>query len=173
MADSISHPVEDGMDEDEALRYAIALSLQDQEHQSTADTTEASPSGSKGVSFGSLALDRKKMEEERLQRLAKRRRSNSDGDVVEVPPPKRKIPPELSSAARAVPYPSGTVKRTWARGYPRTSEDIRIEEVLQKDHLQLALLSSFQWDEEWMLSKINLNKTKLLLAAFATDESQV
>ncbi|KAM0428220.1 hypothetical protein ACHAPT_007121 [Fusarium lateritium] len=182
------------MDEDEALRYAIALSLQEQENQdqqtsqvppASASTNRRNGTGSGGASFGLLSLDRKKMEQERLQRLAKRRRSpldedddDDDDDVVEVPPPKRKTPVEPSrslpgpSSPSLPPFPGGVVKRTWARGYPRTSEDIKIEEVFQKDRLELAVLSSYQWDDEWLLSKIDLKRTKLLLVAYAADESQ-
>lgn len=173
-------------DDDEALRYAIALSLQD--HESSATPAKSSkPVGSPkrdapqvpGAS-GVLALDRRKMEEERLQRLAKRRRpASDDDDVVEVPPPKRKFPPALkahgseTAMANTVPFPHGVVKRTWARSFPRSGDDIKIEEVLQKDKLQLAVLSSFQWDDEWILSKLDISKTKLLLVAFATDDAQV
>lgn len=184
------------MDEDEALRYAIALSLQEQENQdqqtsshvppasaSSASSSRRNGTGSGGASFGLLSLDRKKMEQERLQRLAKRRRSpldEDDDDVVEVPPPKRKTPVEPSRSlpgpsppSSSPPFPGGVVKRTWARGYPRTPEDIKIEEVFQKDRLELAVLSSYQWDDEWLLSKIDLRRTKLLLVAYAADESQV
>ncbi|EEU39179.1 uncharacterized protein NECHADRAFT_94592 [Fusarium vanettenii 77-13-4] len=182
------------MDEDEALRYAIALSLQEQENQdqqtspqvppasaSSASSSRRNGTGSGGASFGLLSLDRKKMEQERLQRLAKRRRSpldEDDDDVVEVPPPKRRTPVEPSRSLpgpwspSSPPFPGGVVKRTWARGYPRTSEDIKIEEVFQKDRLELAVLSSYQWDDEWLLSKIDLRRTKLLLVASAADESQ-
>ncbi|KAL7806460.1 phospholipase D/nuclease [Trichoderma gracile] len=149
------------------------------------------------------ALDRRAMEQERLERLAKRKGSSdankeddidSDGDVVEIPPPKRQATASTlaaksteskptasiqrpASASLAVPqsslpYPNGTVKRTWARGCARTGDDITVEEVFQKDHLELALLSSFQWDEEWMLSKLDISRTKLLLLAFAKDEAQ-
>ncbi|KAK1236843.1 hypothetical protein MKX07_005962 [Trichoderma sp. CBMAI-0711] len=142
------------------------------------------------------------LEQQRQERVAKRQRpstankddENSDDDVVEIPPPKRQAtastsaakgteskptasvpaPASASSAApqSSLPYPNGTVKRTWARGCARTGDDITIEEVFQKEHLELALLSSFQWDEEWMLSKLDISRTKLLLLAFAKDEAQ-
>ncbi|KAG4288277.1 hypothetical protein FPRO06_05929 [Fusarium proliferatum] len=194
MAGSREDPVELGsdMDEDEALRYAIALSLQEQEGQgdqssqipsASTSTSHRNGTGSGGASLGLLSLDRKKMEEERLQRLAKRRRSPEDErSVDEVPPAKRMTPSETSRPVTApatahvlpsfVPYPKGAIKRTWAKGYPRTSDDIKIEEVFQKDKLELALLSSYQWDDEWLMSKIDPRKTKLLLLAFADSEAQ-
>ncbi|TXC01140.1 hypothetical protein FocTR4_00009116 [Fusarium oxysporum f. sp. cubense] len=195
MAGSREDPVELGsdMDEDEALRYAIALSLQEQEEQgdqssqipsASTSTSHRKGTGSGGASLGLLSLDRKKMEEERLQRLAKRRRSPEDErSVDEVPPAKRMTPSEPSRTVTAtatahvlpsfVPYPKGAIKRTWAKGYPRTSDDIKIEEVFQKDKLELALLSSYQWDDEWLMSKIDPRKTKLLLLAFADSEAQM
>ncbi|KAF5248333.1 hypothetical protein FANTH_5962 [Fusarium anthophilum] len=194
MAGSREDPVELGsdMDEHEALRYAIALSLQEQEEQgdqssqipsASTSTSHRNGTGSGGASLGLLSLDRKKMEEERLQRLAKRRRSPEDErSVGEVPPAKKMTPSEPSRPVTAtatahvlpslVPYPKGAIKRTWAKGYPRTSDDIKIEEVFQKDKLELALLSSYQWDDEWLMSKIDPRKTKLLLLAFADSEAQ-
>ncbi|KAF5544348.1 Tyrosyl-DNA phosphodiesterase 1 [Fusarium napiforme] len=197
MAGSREDPVELGsdMDEDDALRYAIALSLQEQEEQeeqgdqssqipsASTSTSHRNGTGSGGASLGLLSLDRKKMEEERLQRLAKRRRSPEDErSVDEVPPAKRMTPSEPSRPVTAtttahmlpsfVPYPKGAIKRTWAKGYPRASDDIKIEEVFQKDKLELALLSSYQWDDEWLMSKIDPRKTKLLLLAFADSEAQ-
>ncbi|EHK17742.1 uncharacterized protein TRIVIDRAFT_82987 [Trichoderma virens Gv29-8] len=143
-------------------------------------------------------LDRKAMEQERLNRLAKRQRPPSDDDdddVVEIPPPKKQamtapepkskttselkkstsVPMSISSSASSslpLQYPNGTVKRTWSRGCARTGEEITIEEVFQKDQLELAVLSSFQWDEEWMMSKLDIRRTKILLLAFAKDEAQ-
>jgi hypothetical protein len=170
-------------DDDEALRYAIALSLRDQQQLQPDGTSRGNDNRGTGpemppkqgqTTFGSFQLNRKKMEEERLQRLAKRRRSDSDDDVVEVPPPKKSVHVKAPLTPNTkVPYPTGTVKRTWSRGYPRTSDDIKIEEIFQKDQLLLAVLSSFQWDEEWMISKLDLSKTKVLLMAFAADDAQV
>ncbi|KFZ20192.1 hypothetical protein V502_03291 [Pseudogymnoascus sp. VKM F-4520 (FW-2644)] len=75
--------------------------------------------------------------------------------------------------ARGIQYPHGVVKQTWAFGFPR-SGDIKIEEVLQKTDLDLAVLSSFQWDQEWILSKLNMARTKLILVAQAVrgDEQE-
>lgn len=171
-------------DDDEALRVAIAMSLQDQPSPATrASATNKSPAPQRPpqseTSFSLLSLDRRGMEEERLARMARKRaRSPSDDDVVEVPPPRKKSMPaprrlDETCTDSTLPYPNGTVKRTWVRGYPRTGDDIKIEEVLQKDKLLLAILSSYQWNDEWILSKVDVAKTKLLLAAFASDDRQV
>ncbi|EQL01599.1 ubiquitin interaction domain-containing protein [Ophiocordyceps sinensis CO18] len=170
-------------DDDEALRVAIAMSLQDQPSPATrASATNKSPAPQRPpqseTSFSLLSLDRRGMEEERLARMARKRaRSPSDDDVVEVPPPRKKSMPaprrlDETCTDSTLPYPNGTVKRTWVRGYPRTGDDIKIEEVLQKDKLLLAILSSYQWNDEWILSKVDVAKTKLLLAAFASDDRQ-
>lgn len=173
---------EDESGEDRDLRYAIALSLQDQrqsERNSATDGTQASASPERpqcNTGFGFLSLDRKKMEQERLARAAKRNFSSvDDADVCEVPPPKKRqiLSPTSLPAEASVPYPNGVVKRTWVRGYARSDDDIKIEEVLQKESLMLALVSSFQWDEPWLMSKIDIPRTKLLLVAFAASESQV
>ncbi|KAK3692774.1 tyrosyl-DNA phosphodiesterase-domain-containing protein [Podospora appendiculata] len=77
-----------------------------------------------------------------------------------------------SAAASSLPFPKGAVKKTWAAGQPRLGDDIKIEEVLQKDRLELAIISSFQWDDEWMMSKLDIRRTKVILVAFATGEAQ-
>ncbi|KAL8965412.1 MAG: hypothetical protein Q9197_006524, partial [Variospora fuerteventurae] len=134
------------------------------------------------VSTGMLGLDRKAMEQERLAR--KRKASIS-------PPPPRKVARYNDSASKvstsvsaaekvlpnkqstshalpsldypsSLPFPNGTVKKTWLFGYPRQGEDIKIEEILQKNNLTLAVLSSFQWDVEWLLRKLNTKTTQLV-----------
>lgn len=70
-------------------------------------------------------------------------------------------------------FPKGVVKKTWVRGQPRLGDDIRLEEVLQKDDLELALISSFQWDQDWMLDKFDLRKTRLVLVSTGGDEAEV
>ncbi|KAK9240946.1 tyrosyl-DNA phosphodiesterase-domain-containing protein [Lipomyces kononenkoae] len=62
-----------------------------------------------------------------------------------------------------LPYPRGVVKKTAVNGYPKNGEDITIEEVLQPAKLRTAVLSAFQWDYEWILDKIFLGRTQLVL----------
>ncbi|KAK3322337.1 tyrosyl-DNA phosphodiesterase-domain-containing protein [Apodospora peruviana] len=69
-------------------------------------------------------------------------------------------------------YPRGVVKKTWALGQPRLGDDIKIEEVLQRSKLELAVLSSFQWDGGWLVSKLDLARTRVILVAYAADEAQ-
>ncbi|KAL7627110.1 hypothetical protein AAE478_003886 [Parahypoxylon ruwenzoriense] len=207
-------------DEDAALRYAIALSLQETGNNSSknpielssdeddddldkgpkyppinkgsddlpiqgsskdapprdASVTAQQPTPTAPGGFAALGLDRKKMEEERLARLQKRKAPESEADGQgRRQRPKLDAGPQVSLAAegspRNLPFPKGIVKKTWAFGYPR-EDDIKIEEVLQKNELELAVLSSFQWDEEWMLSKIDITKTKIICIAFASNEAQ-
>lgn len=67
----------------------------------------------------------------------------------------------LSSKAQAealnlsgIQYPDGTAKKTWAFGYDRKGDDIKIEEVLQSSDLELAVLSSFQIDADCRSSNV-------------------
>ncbi|KAF9869206.1 ubiquitin interaction domain-containing protein [Colletotrichum karsti] len=182
---------------DPDLALAIALSLQ--EENITGDAAvESSPvaakdnigkSASAGAAFGYLALDRKTMEEERLARLKKRSAAQaglnekpqnpklrrSEDDILGVSdingPGPSKTPNQIRETAK-LPFSKGAFKRTWAYGYPRTGEDIKIEEILQKDKLQLAVLSSFQWDEEWLLSKMDCARTKMILVAYAANDAE-
>ncbi|KAI8958076.1 phospholipase D/nuclease [Daldinia sp. FL1419] len=125
--------------------------------------------------FAALRLDRKKMEEERLARLGKRKAPDFEPEV-QGRKQRQKLDTEsvvspTNKDNSHLPYPKGIVKKTWAKGFSR-KDDIKIEEVLQKDELELAVISSFQWDEAWMLSKINYRKTKIVCIAFASNESQ-
>lgn len=231
-----------GDDEDEALRIAIAMSLgQDltQAEQDAIDLTQdespptlsvstlspipdaqpgqedarPAPPVSGPSSSWAFGMDRKKMEEDRLARLKKRKaqelgeteaseQSQRQKRTYETAP----SPPSVLSAAPSIPasralpivvregvapiptpnpaaaksnhrsslaFPRGVVKKTWAYGQPRLGDDIKIEEVLQKDRLELAVLSSFQWDEDWLMSKIDIRRTKMVLIAFASNEAQV
>ncbi|KAK4123681.1 phospholipase D/nuclease [Parathielavia appendiculata] len=148
--------------------------------------------------FTSIGLDRKRMEEERLARLSKRKASQLDDDQASarpiqrprttpassVPPtaafpekekptaPEATLPGATTPARTRLPFPHGVVKKTWAFGQPRQGDDIKIEEVLQKRQLLLAVLSSFQWDYDWLESKIDLGRTRLILIAFAADAAE-
>ena len=172
---------------------------------SSSNNPPAPPPPPETPTLSALGLDRRKMEEERLARLSKRKASQLAGDVPPPPRPTQRPktdhappppsaatslakkqkeqpaePPTSPSSSSApaprsthLPFPQGVVKKTWAYGQPRQGDDIKIEEVLQKQQLELAVLSSFQWDEEWLLAKVDLARTKLILVAFASGEAQV
>ena len=76
---------------------------------------------------------------------------------------------QMNLLAPGIHFPDGAVRKTWAYGCPR-QDDIKIEEVLQKDDLELAVLSAYQWDDEWILRKINLRKTKVICVVQAETE---
>ncbi|KAI9872499.1 MAG: hypothetical protein M1830_001548, partial [Pleopsidium flavum] len=199
-------------DDDEQLKEAIALSLQDQSFSlregtpapssaapgSVIDLTHSPPDGAgtytqhiryagtsavttsvhtdQPKSSSILGLDRKEMEE---QRLARKRKA-----PISPPPARRERPlngkkvkvmnvssrPSSQSEEGGMQYPSGVVKKTWAFGYAREG-DIKIEEVLQKTDLQLAVLSAFQWDVEWLLRKIALDETKMIFVMQAKEDA--
>lgn len=180
------------------------------------------PSGGGGISGLLGGLDRKKMEEERLARLKKRKASELTGGAEEEEkyrgkgqkggptpisglshssvyqrqaldwPPSARFGSPASSSGQAssrptnprienghvstgnssLPFPRGVVKKTWSRSQPRLGDDIKIEEVFQKDRLKLAVLSSFQWDDDWLISKLDMTRTRVILVAYAADDAQ-
>ncbi|KIM95009.1 hypothetical protein OIDMADRAFT_134826 [Oidiodendron maius Zn] len=67
-----------------------------------------------------------------------------------------------------VQFPDGVVKKTWVYDCHR-QDDIKIEEVLQKDDLELAVLSSFQIDPDWVASKLHPT-TKVVFVLQARTE---
>ena len=176
----------------ETAREAISLdsdSETEKEPAGTASLTEAMERPTLRAEMGLLGLDRKQMEQERL---ARKRKASSDS-----PPPPRKTgakgrPPAIlptqetttavlpaaalpivtsASSGKGPVFLEGTVKKTWAFGHERKGDDIKLEEVLQKHDLCLAVLSSFQWDIDWLLAKINTINTHLTLVMQAKDQS--
>jgi len=55
-------------------------------------------------------------------------------------------------------YPTGVVKKTWLENQNNGSDTIQIEGVLQKETLVTTLLSSFQWDYEWIMGHLPLHR---------------
>ena len=150
-----------------------------------------------GSSLGLLGLNRKAMEAERLARKRKAE-ATVPSENAEIEPGSKspntkrqriteesnKIPKNqmllstMPSIINPLPprqshpkYLTGAVKKTWSFGHSR-SKDIKIEEVLEKSDLQLAVLSAFQWDIAWIFDKLSLSKTKLYLVMQAKEESQ-
>jgi hypothetical protein len=66
-------------------------------------------------------------------------------------------------------FPHGVVKKTWSARYERKN-DIKIEEVLDKDQLKTAVFSSFMWDIDWLLSKVDSTRTNMCLIMEAKDD---
>jgi hypothetical protein len=73
--------------------------------------------------------------------------------------------------APGIQYPDGVVKRTWVKGFPR-EDDIKIEDVFQKDDLELAVLSSFQVDPDWVADKL-IEGTRVVWVLQAKDDDEV
>ncbi|KAF1962073.1 tyrosyl-DNA phosphodiesterase domain-containing protein [Byssothecium circinans] len=149
---------------DEDMRRALALSLGEPQGKTTHGASAQTQSGSSSSTetskpSGILGLDRKAMEQERLERLGKRKRSVSPerpSKQVVQSDPKHESKKHMStyhriaSASTGLEYPNGVVKRTWANKHPR-SNDITIDEVLQASSLNIAILSAFQWDNPWLM----------------------
>ncbi|CAI7621569.1 hypothetical protein N7533_013138 [Penicillium manginii] len=87
----------------------------------------------------------------------------------------RSAPPTVNfqlPSREGIQWPAGIVKKTRLANSQRKHDDISIEEVLQKDDLELAVLSSFLWDMEWILGKLNTKKTRVLLVVHAPNEER-
>ncbi|GAB1730215.1 hypothetical protein NU195Hw_g3597t1 [Hortaea werneckii] len=84
-------------------------------------------------------------------------------------------PPSKPAPPGSLQYPHGVVKKTWAFGHPRHN-DIKLEEVLEPQTLRTAVLSAFQWDTDWVLSKLKTplkgGKTKCVFIMQAKQESE-
>ncbi|KAJ5600303.1 tyrosyl-DNA phosphodiesterase-domain-containing protein [Penicillium hetheringtonii] len=81
----------------------------------------------------------------------------------------------IQPAARSkegIQWPSGTVKKTRLSKSPRKPDDVSLEEVLQSNDLELAVMSSFLWDMEWVLRKLDTKKTRILFVVHAPNEER-
>ncbi|KAF2720407.1 phospholipase D/nuclease [Polychaeton citri CBS 116435] len=216
--------------EDEDLKRAIALSLQDQGNN--AKSTTADPM-SEAMTSSSNKIDLKALHEMRMARSAagrKRERSISppalgsrksakvEESSVSLPSgamlrsftttvkqeqaarkpavanaasshmaSRKTVIQKTSTELPALPknastsekrgtliYPDGVVKRTWAFGHARTMNDIKLEEVLESNTLSTAVISAYQWDPEWILSKLQIpprgGRTKCIFIMQAADQ---
>lgn len=165
-------------DDDENLRRAIQLSLQEVDRKSHRDRTTvelsnvakavpstshqskllaqsdtAAPTASVGP-LNFIGLDRKAMEQERLLRLGKRKRERSPDQPAKHLMHTSATEPSISSSipdgspkTEIIQYPMGTIKRTFAIRSPRAN-DITVDEVLQAESINIAVISSFMWDAE-------------------------
>ena len=141
------------------------------------ETLTTEPTAATTKPYSLAGMDRKAMEQERLARLGKRKRSASPARpskvIVKTP-----SEPHTSADASAtvgsnttagLQFTRGVLRRTWAHKHPR-SNDIKVEEVFQASDLKLAIMSSFQWDTKWVLSKVNPNKIKQVWFMSAKEE---
>lgn len=185
-------------DEDEALRRAIALSMQDIARPSKTTTAVGQqPSASttvpsaeltqqaaktitssmpKSSSSSAFTMDRKAMEAERLARLQERKRKRMPSphrpakqqSKAPAPPMTEESAQPQSQVDAVIQYPQGVIKRTFATKFPRT-DDITIDELLQAPTINIAVLSSFQWDAEWLSRKLSHTKVKQYWVMNARD----
>ncbi|KAA8573113.1 hypothetical protein EYC84_003635 [Monilinia fructicola] len=80
------------------------------------------------------------------------------------------VKPGGDVSGAGIQFPHGVVKKTWADGFPR-EDDIKIEEVLQHSTLQHAVLSAFQVEPDWVISKL-LRTTKVIWVLQAKTEAE-
>ncbi|CAG8386813.1 unnamed protein product [Penicillium salamii] len=67
-------------------------------------------------------------------------------------------------------WPLGAIKKTHIAGFPRVGTEITIEEVIQRDDLQVAVFSGFMWEMEWFFKKLNTASTRFVLMMQANDQ---
>lgn len=181
MSSPIDLTQSDGEDED--LKRAIALSLEETRSVDfPAKPFEIGPPepAKPTNAIGSMGIDRKQMEQERLARL-KRKRGQ---DPISPPPLRRtKSPPierstinilqattETSTRKPSNPslqYPNGIVLRTWSSSYPDSPRSISFSSLVDAKNLQSALLSSYIWDFDWLFQQFETQRTKFLLVMHA------
>lgn len=139
---------------------------------------------------GIFGLNRKTMEQERLARVAARKRERP------ISPPPRKRPkiegseapntspdgtdasastrpnitkPKLSSPELRFPY--GVIRKTWAAYHPPDERTIRIEDIIDKENVRTAVLSTFIMNPDWILpGKFDLKRTKFYMILHAQND---
>jgi hypothetical protein len=166
--------VEDTVREGKRAYLEMSISGSDtaSEEDEEAVKTEAEQAPPKPAPTGSSilgGLNRAEMERERLERLKRAGRQQVSAE----PPPKRpkmdNIDYNKSAPAPSVPshtsiqYLEGTIKWTFARGFPVEGHHITIEEVLQKGTLKAAVLFAFQ---------VSSRTPRLIQDRFSMDSTQ-
>ncbi|KAJ4370279.1 hypothetical protein N0V86_009016 [Didymella sp. IMI 355093] len=132
--------------------------------QAAKSTIDSTPKPSSSTWF---AMDRKAMEAERLARLEDRKRKRSSSPIWPSKQTTKTPAPALmknGTVFQPLPdleltYPRGTIKRTFATKFSRT-DDITVDELLQASAIKIAVISSFQWDAEWLSRKLSHTKIK-------------
>ena len=69
-------------------------------------------------------------------------------------------------------YPEGRLFQTWAFRQPRSGNEIKIEEVLERRTLTTALLSAFQIEYEWIFTKLDTKRTQFQFVLHDKDAGQ-
>jgi Tyrosyl-DNA phosphodiesterase len=77
-----------------------------------------------------------------------------------------------STATQSLQFPQGTIRRTFSAFHPRDN-DIKIEEVLLKDQLKIGVFSSFMWDMDWLISKLNVRDSRFWMAMMAPTSGNI
>ncbi|KAI7263357.1 phospholipase D/nuclease [Hortaea werneckii] len=143
------------------------------------ETTFDLPSGAR-LNFLSTAINEQQASRKSASANLATDRHRSVPSAVKAEEGKESIKQESPSPSKPAPpgglqYPHGVVKKTWAFGHPRHN-DIKLEEVLEPQTLRTAVLSAFQWDTDWVLSKLKTplkgGKTKCVFIMQAKQESE-
>ena len=120
------------------------------------ETTTTLSSGARLTMFSSLVDQDQTHRKSPIANAANNSLKSAKLDVI-IKNESSKAPKET---AKMVPgdliYPSGVVKSTWAFGHERTGNEIKLEEVLEAPTLRIAVLSAYQWDTDWVLSKLKV-----------------
>lgn len=115
------------------------------------------PSGARIKSFSSLVNGEQKGRKSEIANTATQHLQNpTPPATIKGEPADDSMSTYSSSVPGSIQYPNGTVKKTWAFKFPRTGDDIKLEEVLEPQTLRTAVLSAFQWNTDWVLSKLKI-----------------
>ena len=172
-----------------AAREVISLDSDNEDSQNL-----NAAKGPVSTNLGILGLDRGKMETERLARKRKATSPVSEDIPERAARPVNTVATkamlssgtirssisalngmagsgdlQISGCASQLKYHTGKVFKTWVKGQSRNG-DVTLGEVLQPEALQLAVLSSFQWDVPWLFSHLR-PETKTTLIMQAKDDA--
>lgn len=117
------------------------------------ETTVSLPSGARLTSFSTIVNEDQRGRKSEIANTANQQMRQPRTDTTTKDESKEEsLTTQVSHSS--LTYPNGAVKRTWAFGFERTSNDIKLEEVLESRTLRTAVLSAFQWDVDWVLAKL-------------------
>lgn len=141
------------------------------------ETTVTLPSGARLNMFSTLVQEDQTSRKSDVANAATSRLQAQQPNLSVKQMPHRSVDSKSSVVppSNGLAYPNGVVKKTWAFGHERTGNEIKLEEVLEPLTLRTAVLSAFQWDTDWVLSKLRIppngGSTKCIFIMQAKDEA--
>ena len=119
--------------------------------------TVSFPSGARLTSFSTLVNNDQNGRKSEVANAANQRlKSPASNTAVKQEQQENEAINSAVNLQGSLKYTTGIVKKSWAFGFDRSDNDVKLEEVLEPATLRTAALSAFQWNTDWVLAKLKI-----------------